>query len=117
MTRKKNNNHSYLKVGDQVKIIAGQHKGKIGKIVVIDTKNLLAQIDSIEDKLRYYSKQEQEKLKASGNELGEKKAIPSFLHISNLMYWDSNLGKATRLGFKIVAHKKFRYLKKSGNVL
>ena len=64
MTRKKNNNHSYLKVGDQVKIIAGQHKGKIGKIVVIDTKNLLAQIDSIEDKLRYYSKQEQEKLKA-----------------------------------------------------
>jgi len=39
---------------------------------------LLAQIDSIKDKLRYYSKQEQEKLKASGNELGEKKLIPSF---------------------------------------
>lgn len=117
MTPKKQNNHVSLKIGDTVKIIAGHHKNKIGKIVLIDNKNLLAQVDSVENKFRYYSKKEREKQKVNGSELGQKKAMPSFLHISNLMYWDSKMGKATKIGYKTIDGKKFRYLKKSGNIL
>ncbi len=66
-----------LKTGDQVKIIAGDHKGKSGKIVKIDRENKLAMIDGIGIRTRH--------IKATQfNPKGGKKDIHVGINFSNL---------------------------------
>lgn len=65
-----------LKTGDQVKIIAGDHKGKSGKIVKIDRENKLAMIDGIGIRTRH--------IKATQfNPKGGKKDIHVGINFSN----------------------------------
>ena len=42
-----------LKTGDKVKIIAGSHKGKTGKIVKVDRENRKAMIEGIGVRTRH----------------------------------------------------------------
>lgn len=66
-----------LKTGDQVKIIAGDHKRKSGKIVKIDRENKLAMIDGIGIRTRH--------IKATQfNPKGGKKDIHVGINFSNL---------------------------------
>ena len=66
-----------LKSGDLVKIIAGDNKGKTGKIVKINRKNRLAMIDGIGVRTRH--------IKATQlNPKGGKKTIHVGIDFSNL---------------------------------
>ena len=66
-----------LKVQDQIIIIAGDNKGKSGKIVKIDRKNHKAMIEGIEVRERHMKK-------TQFNPAGGKKTIHVGIDLSNL---------------------------------
>ena len=66
-----------LKTGDKVVIIAGDNKGKAGKIVKVDPKNHKAFIEGIEIRERHLKK-------TQFNPAGGKKTIHVGIDLSNL---------------------------------
>lgn len=66
-----------LKTGDKVVIIAGDNKGKSGKIVKMDIKNHKAMVEGIEVRERHLKK-------TQFNPAGGKKTIHVGIDLSNL---------------------------------
>lgn len=105
-----NQKHKFhVKVGDKIKIIAGNQKGLVGTINSLVTKKSLAIINGILPRIKY-KKQNQ------GAE-AQKIEIQLPIHVSNLMLWDEKNNKAGRVGYKLIENIKKRYFKKSGNSL
>lgn len=104
-----------IKKSDLVKVITGDQKGLIGRILSINHKKSQAILEN--------GKVREKKIKNSQetNDKGEKqkKLIPISIHTSNLMLWDAELKQASRIGFKMLASndQKQRYFKKSGNIV
>jgi len=91
----------FAKKGDQIKILTGNLKGKIGKIISINKKTLKANLE-ISDLI-----------------INDKKKIPS-IHISNLQLWDNVAKVSSRIGYKFLensSNQKRRYFIKSKNFL
>jgi large subunit ribosomal protein L24 len=99
----------HVKVGDKIKIIAGNQKGLVGTIRSLITKKSVAIIDGILPRIKYK--------KQSANSDQKKIEIQLPIHISNLMLWDDKNNKASRIGYKLIENIKKRYFKKSGNIL
>ena len=99
-----------LKVNDEVLVIAGKDKGKIGKIlktIPIENKALVAGINLI--------KKHQ---KASNTSAGGIVEMESKIEVSNLALLDPKLKVATRIGTKLDKNgKKIRFAKKSGEII
>ena len=95
-----------LKKGDDVIVLVGKDKGKTGKIVKMFPKQMKAIVSEIN---RVKKNQ-----KPDNNQPGGiiDKEMP--IHISNLAFYDSELKKAVRIGFKINNNKKTRINKSSG---
>lgn len=99
----------HVRVGDRIKVITGKQKGFIGNILsILKNKNSVI-IDSIPTRIKL----------TKNNEKGESKQIEKSIpiHISNVMLWDSELNKASRIGYKITGTEKKRFFKKSGNLV
>jgi len=99
----------HVKVGDKIKIIAGNQKGLVGTIRSLITKKSVAIIDGILPRIKYK--------KQTANSDQKKIEIQLPIHISNLMLWDDKNNKASRIGYKLIENIKKRYFKKSGNIL
>ena len=95
-----------LKKGDDVIVLAGKDKGKTGKIVKIIPKSMKAIVSEIN---RVKKNQ-----KPDNNQPGGiiDKDMP--LHISNLSFYDPELKKGVRIGYKLEKNKKSRINKSSG---
>lgn len=96
----------HIKVGDTVKIIAGEFLGKEGKVLTVDRNKLRATVEGL-NMIKRHSKP-----RASDPQGGiiEKEGT---IHISNLMVVVK--GEATRIGRKLNKDGKLvRYSKKSG---
>ena len=95
-----------LKKGDEVVVLAGKDKGKTGKIVKLIPKQMKAIVSEIN---RVKKNQ-----KPDNNQPGGiiDKEMP--IHISNLAFYDAELKKAVRIGFKYNNNKKTRINKSSG---
>tara|TARA_B100001057_G_scaffold221188_1_gene221562 strand:+ start:1004 stop:1318 length:315 start_codon:yes stop_codon:yes gene_type:complete len=95
-----------LKKGDEVIVLAGKDKGKTGKIVKIFPKLMKAIVSEIN---RVKKNQ-----KPDNNQPGGiiDKDMP--MHISNLSYYDPELKKGIKIGFKLDNNKKVRINKSSG---
>tara|TARA_B100000989_G_C19477726_1_gene443696 strand:+ start:639 stop:953 length:315 start_codon:yes stop_codon:yes gene_type:complete len=94
-----------LKKGDEVIVISGKDKGKKGKIIKmlpIKNKAIVSEINKVK-----------KNQKPDNNQTGGiiEKEMP--IHISNLLFFDNNLNKGVRLGFKINNNKKVRINKKN----
>jgi large subunit ribosomal protein L24 len=98
-----------LKKNDIVKVIAGQDKGKDGKILEIITEKNKALVEGV----NMVSKHTKPSAKHPQGGIIQKEAP---IHISNLMFVDAK-GKATRVGRKEVDGKIVRYSKKSEEVI
>ena len=94
-----------LKKGDEVIGLAGKDKGKTGKIVKIFPKLMKAIVSDI-NKVK-------KNQKPDNNQPGGiiDKEMP--LHISNLSFYDPEIKKGVKIGFKINDKKKVRFNKKS----
>ena len=95
-----------LKKGDEVIVLAGKDKGKTGKIIKVLPKEMKAIVSEIN---RVKKNQ-----KPDNNQPGGivDKEMP--MHISNLSFYDSELKKGVKIGYKLTNDKKIRINKSSG---
>lgn len=101
----------HIKTGDTVKIIAGNDKGKSGKVleVLIEKSRAIVEGHNIVTKHR--------KPSAENPEGGIEK-VEAPIHLSNLMVVDPKSGEPTRIGRKRDDDGNLRrYSKKSGDLI
>ena len=99
----------HIKIGDKIKIITGDYKGVIGTINTILFKKSIVFLKEISPRNRFIKN-------TQGGE-PKKMELPIPIHISNVMLWDMEQNIASKIGYKIVENKKYRYFKKSGNLI
>jgi large subunit ribosomal protein L24 len=101
----------HIKKGDTVMVIAGDAKGKEGKVLEVDSTKNRAFGEGVNIVTKH------EKPSAGKPEGGLKKTEAS-IHISNLMLVDPASGKPTRVGRKADDKGKLqRYSKKTGEFI
>tara|TARA_X000000950_G_C13891638_1_gene651128 strand:+ start:870 stop:1184 length:315 start_codon:yes stop_codon:yes gene_type:complete len=95
-----------LKKGDEVIVLTGKDKGKTGKIVKMIPKEMKAIVSEI-NKVK-------KNQKPDNNQPGGiiDKEMP--MHISNLSFYDPELKRGVKIGFKFSNNKKVRIIKSSG---
>lgn len=100
-----------IKKGDTVKVIAGDSKGKQGKVLEVIMEKQKAIVEGV----NLMSKHTKPNAQNAQGGIEKKEAA---IHVSNLMVID-NSGKPTRVGRKLDAktNKSVRYSKKSGEVI
>ncbi len=109
MANKNNKNVKlHIKTGDNVLIIAGDHKGEQGKVVKVFPKENKAIVEGFNKVKRHVKPNAQ----VPGGII-EKEAP---IHISNLMLVNSN-GEASRINREIINGKKVRVSKKTKEVI
>ena len=99
-----------IKVGDIVRIVAGDHKGVEGKVMKIDFDKNKAIVEGA----NLVSKHEKPSAKNPQGGIVKKEAL---IHISNLSLIDTKSGDATRVGYEVRDGKKVRFSKKSNEVI
>ena len=95
-----------LKKGDEVIVLAGKDKGKTGKIIKMIPKEKKAIVSEI-NKVKKNQKPDNNK---PGGIID--KEMP--MHLSNLSFYDPELKKGVKIGFKLSNNKKVRIIKSSG---
>jgi large subunit ribosomal protein L24 len=112
MERKNNKQQKLnIKKGDMVKVIAGDDKGKEGKVLEVITAKSRVIVEGINIVTKH------EKPSAGKPEGGIKKTEAT-VHISNVMLKDPASGKVTRTGRKLNEKGKLqRYSKKTGEFI
>ena len=95
-----------LRKGDEVIVLTGKDKGKTGKIVKMFPKQKKAIVSEI-NKVK-------KNQKPDNNQPGGiiEKEMP--MHISNLAFYDANLKKGIKIGYRLDNDKKIRINKSSG---
>jgi large subunit ribosomal protein L24 len=99
-----------IKKGDKVVVLTGKDKGRQGEVLSVNPTENKAVVSGINIAKRH--------TKQSGTTEGGiiPKTMP--IHISNLALRDPKDGKATRVGFKVLADgKKVRVSKRTGEVI
>ncbi len=104
-------NKVHIKKGDNVMVIAGDSKGKSGKVLEVKTEDYKALVENVNLATKH------SKPNAKNPKGGIVKQEMS-IHISNLMLVDSN-GKPTRISRKRdeKTNKSVRISKKTGEVI
>lgn len=98
----------HIKKGDNVIVIAGEFKGKEGKIISVDREKNRAKVEG----LNIIKKHSKPSAKSPQGGIIEEEAG---IHISNLMLVVG--GKPTRIGRKTEGNKTVRYSKKTQEVI
>jgi large subunit ribosomal protein L24 len=99
-----------IRTGDEVIVITGKNKGKVGKVLrAIDENKILVEGVNVVKK--------HTKPNPAKNILGGvlDKTLP--INISNVAIYNQTTKKADRVGFKVVDGKKVRILKSTGSEL
>jgi len=99
-----------LKVGDNVVVTTGKHKGKTGKLLKIDRKNNRVVVEKVNLQTKF--------VKKSINAPGQKKEQEGSIHASNVMVLCPKTNKPSRVGRRILKDgTNERYAKVSGERL
>jgi len=98
-----------IKKDDQVKIITGKDKGKIGRVLKIDLVKERVLVEGINIVKKAMKPKSQ-------NDKGGIIEIEAPLHISNVMVLDKK-GVPGKVGYKMDGESKVRFSKKSGDIL
>ena len=98
----------HIKKNDTVVVLAGEDKGKTGKVLKVLVENNRALVEGV----NMVSKSTKPSAKNPQGGIVKQEAP---IHISNLSLIDPKSGKATRVGIKVTEDgKKVRIAKKSG---
>ncbi|MCU0397496.1 MAG: 50S ribosomal protein L24 [Cyclobacteriaceae bacterium] len=101
----------HIRKGDTVSVIAGDDKGKTGKVLEV----LVAKNRAIVEGINIVTKHEKP---SAGKPEGGIKKTEASIHLSNLMLVDPASGKPTRVGRKLNEKGKLqRYSKKTGELI
>ncbi len=112
MERKSNKNQKlHVRTGDTVKVIAGNAKGKEGKVSAVLIKKNRVIVEGANMIKKHIKPNAQ-------NPQGEIQEVEGTIHISNVMVVDPSTGKATRTGRKLNDKSKLqRYSKATGKFI
>ncbi|MGB5229289.1 50S ribosomal protein L24 [Eudoraea sp.] len=99
-----------IKTGDKVRIIAGDHKGTEGKVILVDREKNKAIVEDA----NLVSKHEKPSAQNPQGGIVKKEAP---IHLSNLSLIDSKSGETTRVGYEVRDGNKVRFSKKSNEVI
>lgn len=101
----------HVRTGDTVKVIAGNSKGKEGKVtevIVAKDRIIVEGVNMIKKHIKPNAQ----------NPQGEIQETEGTIHISNVMVVDPSTGNATRTGRKVNENGKLqRYAKSSGKFI
>ncbi len=99
-----------IKTGDTVIVIAGDDKGKTGKVLkaLPSTNQVIVEGVNVQKK---HVKPTQ------ANPKGSIKEINAPINVSNVAFYDAKSKKATKVGYKVVDDKKVRVAKVSGETI
>ena len=102
-------------VGDDVVVISGKDKGKMGKVIKVLRKKHFGKNVSfaIVSGVNICKKSVKATQKSDGGIINIEKPI----NLSNIALFDSTLGIRTRVGYKFIDEKKVRFMKSSGKVI
>ncbi len=99
-----------IKKGDKVVVITGRDKGRSGEVMKVMPKDNRALVRGVNIMSRHQ--------KQTASEEGGIVRKEAPIHLSNIAIQDPDGGKATRVGFKILADgKKVRFAKRSGETI
>ena len=112
MERKNNKQPKlHIKKGDTVKVVAGDDKGKSGKVLELFLDRNRAIVEGINIVTKHQKP-------SAGKPEGGIKKTEATIHVSNLMLIDPASGKPTRVGRKLNEKGKLqRYAKKTGELI
>jgi len=112
MEKKKNSKPKlHIRKGDTVKVLAGDDRGKTGKVLEVVLDKNRAVVEGINIVTKHTKP-------SAGKPEGGIKKTEAGLHVSNLMLIDPATGAATRTGRKMNAKNKLqRYSKKTGEFI
>ena len=111
MERKSNKQPKlHIRRGDTVKVIAGDDKGKTGKVLQVLLEKNRAIVEGINISTKHTKP-------SAGKPEGGIKKVEAPVHVSNLMLVDPASGKPTRVGLKLNDNKLVRYSKKTGEII
>jgi len=99
-----------IRKGDKVKILSGKDKGKTGSVIRvygIENRVLVQGINLVKKHVK------PGKVSKEGGIVNVEKPIA----ISNVMLFNDKLDRPVRLGFKVVDNKKYRLIRKNGEVI
>lgn len=97
-----------IRKDDQVKIIAGNDRGKTGKVLAVLSQEGRLVVEGINIKRKHVRPKQQ-------GRKGELVRVPAPVQISNVMIVCSKCGKPVKVGYKTIGAGKIRVCKKCGN--
>ena len=100
----------FIKKGDTVKVISGDHKGETGVVKEVLVKEQRVIIEGVNKVSRHTRPN-------NANPDGGIIQKEAPIAVSYVMLFDVKEGKASKVGYKVVDGKKVRYFKKTTNVL
>jgi large subunit ribosomal protein L24 len=112
MERKRNQQPKlHIRKGDTVKVLAGDDRGKEGKVLEVNREKRRALVEGVNMMTKHTKP-------SAGKPEGGITKVESFIHISNLMLIDPASGKPTRVGRKLNEKGKLqRFAKKTGEII
>ena len=101
----------HIRKGDTVKVLAGDDKGKQGKVLEVNREKRRALVEGVNMMTKHTKP-------SAGKPEGGITNMESSIHVSNLMLIDPASGNATRIGRKLNDKGKLqRYSKKTGEII
>ncbi len=101
----------HIRRGDTVQVIAGDDKGKTGKVLQVILDKQRAVVEGVNTITKHTKP-------SAGKPEGGIKKVEAAIHVSNLMLVDPASGKPTRVGRKLNDKSKLqRYSKKTGEFI
>lgn len=101
----------HIRKGDTVKVLAGDDRGKTGKVLEVVLEKNRAIVEGINIVTKHTKP-------SAGKPEGGIKKTEASMHVSNLMLIDPASGKPTRTGRKLNEKNKLqRYSKKTGEFI
>ncbi len=100
-----------IKSGDDVIVLTGKDKRKIGKVIKVITRDAKKKV--IVSGVNVHKRHTKPKAGSSGGVLNKELAVD----ISNVATLDPKYKTSTRVGFKVIDDRKVRFAKVSGEVI
>jgi large subunit ribosomal protein L24 len=101
----------HIRKGDTVKVLAGDDKGKQGKVLEVNREKRRALVEGVNMMTKHTKP-------SAGKPEGGITKVESSIHISNLMLIDPASGNPTRVGRKLNDKGKLqRFSKKTGEII
>lgn len=96
-----------IKNGDKVQVITGSFKGTIGEVIAVAPKHDKVKVDGV-NLVKKHMKPSQ--INPDGGIMEQE----AWIHVSNVMAYDSKAKATSRVGYTDVKGKKVRVYKKTG---